>query len=79
VSYNEQAKRLEYGRKLEIDEQVILLFMKHKLKGVLNRELRANVFLGLGPAGPGFGAFFTNIQHPVCTWIDRDHDLTTYN
>jgi hypothetical protein len=41
------------------------------------RELRAHVFLG--PAGPRPGAFFTNIQHPVCTWIYRDHDLTTCN
>ncbi len=23
--------------------------------------------------------FFTNIQHPVCTWTYRDHGLTTYN
>ncbi len=23
--------------------------------------------------------FSTNIQHPVCTWTYRDHDLTNYN
>ncbi len=53
------------------------------------RELQAHVFLGPdprkieilgpGPVGPRPGAFSTNIQHPVCTWICRDHDLTTYN
>jgi hypothetical protein len=43
------------------------------------RELRAHVFLGPGPVGPRPGAFSTNIQHPVCTWIYRNRDLTTYN
>jgi hypothetical protein len=57
------------------------------------RELRALVFLGpdlrkvknlsLGPTrtrpdlDPVF--FFTNIQHPVCTWTYRDQGLTTCN
>jgi hypothetical protein len=35
--------------------------------------------LGPGPTGPRPGVFFTNIQHPVCTWTYRDHGLTTYN
>ncbi len=36
------------------------------------------VFLGQGPIGPRRGVFFTNIQHPVCIWTYKDHDLTTY-
>ncbi len=56
-------------------------------KYIIVRELRAHVFLGPdsrkieisdpGPVGPRPGAFSTNIQHPVCTWIYRDDDLTT--
>ncbi len=45
----------------------------------LTRELRARVFLGLGPTGPRPGVFSANIQHPVCTWTYKDHGLTTYN
>jgi hypothetical protein len=44
---------------------------------LLIRELRAHVFLGPGPTGPRPGVFFTNIQHPVCTWTYRDYGLTT--
>ncbi len=70
-----------------------LISSERNLKvGRSNRELRAHVFLGLSPGpdprrvknlGPGrptyTRCFFTNIQHPVCTWTNRDHGLTTYN
>ncbi len=49
------------------------------IRCVTYREPRAHVFLGLDTVGPRPGAFSTNIQHPVCTWIYRDHGLTTYN
>ncbi len=51
------------------------------------RELRAHVSFGLGPgknldpgpSEPRPSVFFTNTQHPVCTWTYTDHGLTTYN
>jgi hypothetical protein len=42
-------------------------------------QIRARSGLDSGPARTRPGGFFTNIQHPVCTWAYADHSLTTYN
>ncbi len=35
--------------------------------------------LGMGPIEPRPSGFFSNIQHPACTWTYRNHGLTIYN
>jgi hypothetical protein len=50
-----------------------------KMKNLGPSPTRVRSSADPGPSGPRPGVFFNNIQHPVCTWIYRDHGLTTYN